>query len=92
MRTTLSFQWQKQDLHLEKHQEGSTARAILTRSSTTENIDFHKRDEAEAASKKSGITRFPTMPDNWGPKARAKDNRYGIVEHLYRFYGFLRTV
>jgi tRNA (guanine26-N2/guanine27-N2)-dimethyltransferase len=35
--------------------------------------DFTVRDDANPASRKQGLSRFPMNPEpNWGPKARAK--------------------
>lgn len=59
--------------------------ALLNRESTTENVDFSKRKDAEPDSKRKGVVRFPTLPSNWGPKAKAKDNRsvYAILWMIY---------
>nr|XP_039255713.1 tRNA (guanine(26)-N(2))-dimethyltransferase-like [Styela clava] len=68
-----------------KLKEGTPVHALVTRTSTTEKIDFTKRDDAISESKKKGVVRFPTLPDYWGPKARAKegsDGEMGPSEYL----------
>nr|CAB3267254.1 tRNA (guanine(26)-N(2))-dimethyltransferase [Phallusia mammillata] len=52
--------------------DGTPAKAILSKPITSPNIDLTERKDWEAQSKVKGMVRFPEMPPNWGPKARAK--------------------
>ncbi|XP_078483259.1 tRNA (guanine(26)-N(2))-dimethyltransferase [Ciona intestinalis] len=73
--------WGKsQNIKMEKLKEDSAAKFILNKAIVTKQIDFTDHKEADPVSKVKGITRFPELPANWGPKARAKTNKDGEVE------------
>ena len=67
------FQVETQEVRKNKLPDNSPASSILSKAITNENISLELNANAKPPIK--DIKRFPEMPANWGPKARAKVNK-----------------
>ena len=68
----------KNPVKMKNFENGAPGKAILEKPPKFE-ADFTERPDADAESRKIKLVRFPELPANWGPLAKAK---------RYRFFAF----
>jgi len=68
----IAFQTETQNIKRDKLKEDSAAYFILNQPATNENINLDLHPDADLPSQFKGVVRFPVMPPNWGPKAKAR--------------------